>query len=182
MTFRDIYGQVIYLTASFCLLLLQSKHYWLRTVPSWRLMLVKLKMENMKHSIVHKNNILAHPDHSSWAGRFPVTDKKSVQQEAGTRVWISTNWPERNGGGQSFSDGMDRQRMSTRAVAITCSLLISPTVWKKEMSTVFPNRVQFSATEIGLFWGKDKHTDKKRQKAISQCIIVQNHCILHNFL
>lgn len=39
-------------------------------------MLVKLKMENMKHSIVHKNNILAHPDHSSWAGRFPVTDKK----------------------------------------------------------------------------------------------------------
>lgn len=39
-------------------------------------MLIKLKMENMKHSIVHKNNILAHPDHSSWAGRFPVTDNK----------------------------------------------------------------------------------------------------------
>lgn len=112
-------------------------------------MLLKLKMENMKHSIVHKNNILAHPDHSSWAGRFPVTDNKVFNQRQ--KQEFATNWPERNGGELSFSDGMDRQRMSTRAVAITSSLLISPTVRKKEMSTVSPNRVQFSATEIGLF-------------------------------
>lgn len=40
---------------------------------------------------------------------------------------ISTNWPEMVGE-QSFSDGLDGQRMSTRAVAITSALLISPIV------------------------------------------------------
>lgn len=93
---------------------------------------------------------------------------------------ISTNWPEMVGE-QSFSDGLDGQRMSTRAVAITSALLISPIVWKKEMSTVSPNRVQFSATEIGLFCGID-YTQTKRDKKQNQRKVLQNHCILNNFL